>query len=102
MSIGQFFRDIKHKPKETPKGYIKHYNPKSPDADANGYSLRYKDKAREKYKLKEIPQNMHVHHKNKNKKDDSKKNLEIINSVEHGIERHNLPYWQVKGAKKQK
>lgn len=75
---------------QTKEGYIQHYNPKSPDARNNGYSPIHRDVARKKNK-RNINENEVVHHKDGNKLNNKKKNLEIMTKSEHN-KLHNLKF----------
>ena len=64
------------------KGRFRVYSPNSPRSYVDGYILRSLV-AWETYHKKIIPAGYQIHHKNKNKLDDSKKNLELVKASEH-------------------
>lgn len=72
----------KHKKYITKEGYIQHYNPKSPDARANGYAPLHRDIARKKIKGN-IGLNEVVHHKDGNKLNNRKSNLVVLTRSQH-------------------
>lgn len=63
------------------------FNPKSPDARENGYSPVHRDNARKKYH-RDIKEGEVVHHKDGNKLNNKKNNLEILSKSEH-FKKHN-------------
>jgi len=69
------------------EGYEQHYNPKSPDARKDGYSPVHRDVARKIIKRDIEPYEV-VHHKDGNKLNNKKRNLEVITRSEH-YKKHN-------------
>ncbi|MEN2765750.1 HNH endonuclease signature motif containing protein [Ornithinibacillus xuwenensis] len=63
-------------------GYVEIYNPKHHRARGNGYVFEHIIVAEEKLGRRLKP-NEHVHHLNKNKKDNRPENLEVVDIVEH-------------------
>ena len=82
-----WFSKKKHKNYRTKEGYEQHYNPKSPDARENGYAPVHRDVARKKIK-RDIKSYEVVHHKDGNKLNNRKSNLEVITKSEH-FKKHN-------------
>ncbi len=77
----------KHPDYKTKEGYVQHYNPKSPDARENGYSPVHRDVARKIVK-RDIGPDEVVHHKDGNKLNNKKSNLEVITRSEHYKKHH--------------
>ena len=77
----------KHPDYKTKEGYAQHYNPTSPDARENGYSPAHRDVARKKIK-RDIGPNEVVHHKDGNKLNNKRSNLEVITKSEHYKKHH--------------
>ncbi len=78
----------KHPDYTTKEGYVQHYNPKSPDARENGYSPVHRDVARKKIK-RALREDEVVHHKDGNKLNNKKRNLEVMTKSEHYRIHHN-------------
>lgn len=66
----------------TKEGYEQHYNPKSPDARENGYAPVHRDVARKKIG-RDLRADEVVHHKDGNKSNNKKRNLEVLTRSEH-------------------
>lgn len=88
MSLKQFFRNIRHKPYITHEGYIQVYNPKHPRSRDNGYVPEHINNYSKEGKIN-IPKNLVIHHKDGNKLNNSRKNLQLITRQEH-TKIHNL------------
>ncbi len=78
----------RHPDYKTKEGYVQHYNPKSPDARENGYSPVHRDVARKKIK-RDLREDEVVHHKDGNKLNNKKRNLEVMTKSEHYKTHHN-------------
>jgi hypothetical protein len=85
-----------HWNKKDKNGYILRYNPKSPEADNNGYVKRGRDNYTKVNGP--IPFGMQIHHNDENKTNDKLSNLRLVTPKEHG-EIHGIPPWKTKGAK---
>ncbi len=68
-------------------GYRQHYNPSSPDARKSGFSPVHRDVARKKYKREIKPYEV-VHHKDGNKLNNSRDNLELMSRSKHSKLHH--------------
>lgn len=77
-------------------GYKQHYNPKSPEARKSGFSPVHRDVARYKYG-REIHKDEVVHHKDGNKLNNSRDNLELMSRSKH-TKLHNEQRAQASGA----
>jgi hypothetical protein len=73
---------FKHKTFINNDGYKQHYNPKSPDARNNGYAPIHRDVARKKISRDILPTEV-VHHRDGNKLNNKRKNLEVMTQSEH-------------------
>lgn len=71
----------------TKEGYNQVYAPNSPSARKNGYAPKHRVQA-EKLCGGKIPAGMVVHHKNGDKLDNRKCNLEILTKSEHYDKHH--------------
>ncbi len=63
-------------------GYEYTHNPKSPDARRDGYAPKHRDVARKKLK-RDIAKDEVVHHKDGNKLNNRKSNLEVMKRKDH-------------------
>lgn len=77
-----FFLKKRHPNYITKEGYEQQYNPKSPDARENGYSPVHRDVARKMLK-RDLREDEVVHHKDGNKLNNKKQNLEVMTKSEH-------------------
>ena len=72
----------KHKSYITKEGYKQIYEPKSPSAREDGYAPEHRVKMEKKHK-RPLGTDEVVHHKNGNKLDNRKSNLEVMSKSEH-------------------
>ena len=80
-------RDKEHTPYITKEGYKQVYEPNSPSARENGYAPEQRVIA-ERMAKRPLKKNEEVHHKDGNKLNNKKRNLEVLTKSEH-YKKHN-------------